>query len=50
MDRRNTLVAFRASCWTNARLIQDFVTGRESFNLTFDKAWELDQMRDILTD
>ena len=50
MDRRNALVAFRASCWTNARLIQDFVTGRESFNLTFDKAWELDQMRDTLTD
>ena len=43
-------MAFRASCWTNARLIQDFVTGRESFNLTFDKAWELDQMRDTLTD
>ena len=50
MDPRNAIPAFRASCWHNAKLIQDFVTGRESFNLTSDEAWELDEMRNILTD
>ena len=50
MDPRNAIAAFRASCWHNAKLIQDFVTERESFNLTFDEAWKLDEMRDILKD
>jgi hypothetical protein len=45
MDPRNTLAAFRASCWTKARLIQDFVTGRVSFELTFNEARELDEIR-----
>jgi hypothetical protein len=45
-DPRNAFVAFRASCWT--RLIRDFVTGREHFALTFDKAEELNEMVDVL--
>jgi hypothetical protein len=49
-DPRNALAAFRASCWTNAQLIRDFVTGREHFALTFDKAEELDEMVDVLAE
>jgi hypothetical protein len=49
-DPRNALAAFRASCWTNAQLIRDLVTGREHFALTFDKAEGLDEMVDVLAE
>ena len=45
MDPRNTSAVFRASCWTKARLVPDFVTGRVSFALTFNEARELDEIR-----
>ena len=49
-DPRNALAAFRASYWTNAQLIRDFVTGGEHFALTFDEAEELDKMVDVLAE
>ena len=50
MDPRDAFAAFRASCWQKVRVIQDFIARRESFHLTYGEAWELEEMRDILTD
>ena len=50
MDQRNALAAYRASCQTNAQLIERFLAGRESFVLAYNEAEELDDMVGVLVD
>ena len=50
MDPRTALVAYRASCQTNAQLIKHFLAGREGFVLAYNKAEELDDMVGVLVD
>ena len=48
MDPQEVFAAFRASCWQKTRVIWDFITGRENFDIDVREALELREMRRVL--
>ena len=50
MDPRTALAAYQASCLTNAKQIEQFLTRWKGFGLTYGEAEELDDMVRVLMD